>query len=184
MEGINNNLKLEKRLEKERKLEAKRFEVEHIVDKLGRGIDQEIKETIALLRAMDFPTSSSCAGHTENTGYAPPYIEIYAQAPENWKEDKEKQELWRRENNLQREKLQFLLNDFNKEREVSDDVRLEMVPIGMFGGFRLQNTAIRLDREKNLKEKLEVQYVLDKIKEFQGEMALFTEFLKSRFLNS
>lgn len=72
------------------KLNKARREVEHLVDKLGKEIDAGIKETISILRAMDFPTSSSCAGHTEPQRYGPPYVEVCAPALNDWKESEEK----------------------------------------------------------------------------------------------
>lgn len=48
----------------------KRAEVDIIADKLGLGIDENIKEAVAAFRAHGFTTSASCEGHLEeNQGH-------------------------------------------------------------------------------------------------------------------
>src|ERR1700691_1390590 len=81
------------------KLSRTQQEVEKITDKLGKGIEQGIRETVSVLRAMGLETDSSCAGHKEDgEKLGLPYVQVYAPAPDGWKNDwqnKKLQELWR-----------------------------------------------------------------------------------------
>ncbi len=168
---------------KSEQLEIIRKEVEKIVDKLGLGIDQDIKETVAIFRAMDFPTSSSCSGHTNDMGdegYGLPYVEVYAPAPKGWIEDKTNKELrekWKQENVKYRKKIIPLLEDFNKKRTSANDVLLHISDIGSFSAFRIESIGVEETRKLKSEEELVI-----KIKQFQEEMKFFTEFLKDKFL--
>ena len=160
--------------ERQHKLELARKEVEKITDKLGTPVDTGIKETVAIFRALGITTSSSCAGHKdEEEGYAIPYIQVYAPAPQGWKEDKQKQEQWKQANLKQREKLQPLLEEFNKSRKTIQDARLYFRNIGLFGGFTVESIA--KIKSSSIPEAIEM------ITAFQKEMSDFTSFLKQRF---
>lgn len=63
--------------EKELKLEEIRQKVEGWADALGKGIDDNIKETVTMFTANELPTSDSCEGHVGH-GLPTPYIEISA----------------------------------------------------------------------------------------------------------
>ena len=163
--------------ENQKKYSQELLEVEKLADKLGSRIEEGIKETVAILRAMDFPTSSSCAGHkSDEEGYKIPYVRIYAPAPKGWIEDKqnkELRELWKQENEKQREKMEPLLNDFNAAKNISADAKLYTEDIGIFGGFTLKNMAATFISKED---------AIEKITLYQEEMANFTKFLKTRFL--
>lgn len=74
------------RQEKELKLQEIRNNVESWADIQGRGIDEGIKETVAIFSASEMPTSDSCEGHIDENGLKPPYVEIEALSqPERWK---------------------------------------------------------------------------------------------------
>ena len=127
---------------RKKKLDLALQEVENISDKLGKGIDDGIKETIALLLAMDFPTSSSCAGHFKiEEGVGMPYIRIYAPAPEGWESDKQNKDLrerWKQENLKYRNKIQKLLDEYNQKKD-SSAAQLRISNIGVFGGFQIES---------------------------------------------
>lgn len=185
MESIKNNFirKSNKLENKEKQLQNARQEIDQIADKLGLGIENGIKETVSVLRAMNFSTSSSCAGHTENDKYSPPYIEFYSPAPLGWKDDKMKKVLWKQENIKQVAKLEQFLNEFYINRKSPPDAKLQLENIGMFGGFRLENLGGRYYTREQI-SKLTKEEIIYKIKLYQKEMSNFTNFLEDIFLNS
>lgn len=61
--------------EKNLKLEEIRREVEDIGDRLGKPIDEGIKETVVMFKANELPTSDSCEGHIES-GLSVPYVQV------------------------------------------------------------------------------------------------------------
>ena len=63
--------------EKNLKLEGIRQEVENIGDRLGKPIDEGIKESVVMFKANDLPTSDFCEGHIER-GLPVPYVEVSA----------------------------------------------------------------------------------------------------------
>ncbi len=152
-------------------------DVNHITDKLGRGIDEDIKDTIAILKAMDFHTDSSCAGHAsdeEHLGF--PYVRFYTPAPEGWRDDPKKQEQWKESNLLQRQKFIPLLTEFNSTRDINSNALLRMRDIGLYAAFNIQSSGI----EGNWESKKEV---MDAVRLYQKEMDDFTSFLKDKFLS-
>ena len=62
-------------LEREQALLEAQDRVHLYADGLGRGLDEAIVETVAVLNALEFPTLSSCAGHTDH-GHAGPWVRI------------------------------------------------------------------------------------------------------------
>ena len=52
------------------------------VDGRGRGLDEDIVSLVAVLNALEFPTLSSCAGHTDH-GQAGPWVRIGHSRPED-----------------------------------------------------------------------------------------------------
>ena len=49
----------------------KREEIDSTVDRIGEGIDENIKETVVAFRMNKLPTSASCEGHEERSACAP-----------------------------------------------------------------------------------------------------------------
>ncbi len=156
------------------KLEEANRWTEGLTDKLGKGVDEGIKKAISLLRAMNFNTSSSCAGHTgEEDRFALPYIEFYTPAPEGWKTDKKKEEKWEKANKEQRQKLTPIFEQFRTNNpELSKLLVLEK--IGALGGFRLECS---IGTKPTSKEDAVMQ-----IKLRQKAMQAFTEFLMQEYL--
>lgn len=173
--------------EKEVAWEKKMAEVNQIVDRLGKGVDEKIKESLATFLIHEFTTSGSCEGHLAEEegrhGLPYPWIEIYASEPEGWREAKgDKKELldqeWRIKNFEQQRKMMGFLEEFYKERETPFDARLAFNKVGAFGGFRVQSfgaemTAILTSEER--KQKLEL---------YRKEMEDFANFLKSKHFSN
>ena len=65
---------------REKILAERRLEIDKIVDAVGKGIDEEIKDTIIALNVAEFPTTASCQGHygEEPGGMGAPWVEIGA----------------------------------------------------------------------------------------------------------
>lgn len=173
------------RSEKEIAWEKKMAEVNEITDRLGKGIDEKIKDAVTAFRAHEFTTSQSCEGHTgkeEKHGASFPWIEIYTPEPKGWKEAKgeKKEEIereWMVENLKQQQNMMGFLEEFYKERETSFDARLIFDRIGAFGGFRVQSFGAEMMRllppEKQFK----------KFELYRKEMEDFAAFLKGRYFS-
>jgi len=161
--------------EKQQRLIEISEKVEKTTDKIGKGVEDGIKEAVVALLANEFPTSQSCEGHFSEEGASSPWIEIYAPEPEGWKEDKEKQKEWTIENLKQQKRMIDLFAEFYHDREAPFDARLNFRNIGAFGGFRIQSMGsetIPLLSPEEQKQKLIT---------YRKEMAEFTDFLKRRF---
>lgn len=159
-------------------------EVEHIADRLGKGVDEKIKESVAAFLIHEFTTSGSCEGHMAEEGEHQhglpyPWVKVYAPEPEGWRKAKgeEKERLdqeWRIKNFKQQKKMMGFLEEFYNGRKTPFDARLAFYRMGAFGVFRVQSfgaemTAILTPEER--KQKLAL---------YQKEMADFTNFLKSK----
>ncbi|MDX1608401.1 MAG: hypothetical protein R3251_04285 [Candidatus Spechtbacterales bacterium] len=161
--------------------------VEQITDKLGKGIDENIKEPVAAFLVHGFTTFGSCEGHIaeegeEQWGFSYPWIEVYAPEPEGWKEaeGEEKEQLdneWKAENLEQQSKMLDFLEEFYSGRETPFDARLIFESIGAFGGFRVQSFGAEITEILPPEERSE------KLKLYQKEMKDFGEFLKSKYFS-
>lgn len=175
----------ERKPNKTEKYQKAQNEVELLADKLGFPIDEKIKETITILRSMDFPTTSSCGGHLSTeapynkVGF--PYVEIYMPCEEGWQLDKEKRKRCREQIMPYGLQIEKYLKEFYENRGVDEFER-----IGFFSmlpqGFRIQSMGV----EKK-PEELGINTLEDfdsRIKAYQEEMQLFTEFLKEKYFKS
>lgn len=173
--------------EKEVLWEQKRKEVNEVIDGLGKGIDENIKDDVASFMIHEFPTSGSCEGHPKEKGKKEtehglpyPWIEVYVPEPKGWEKSKGKKRekleaQWTRENLIQQQKMMDFLEEFYKSRETQFDARLTFENIGIFGGFRVKSFGAELIKilpDNEQKEK----YIL-----YKKEMDEFTEFLKKKF---
>ncbi|HYF05694.1 MAG TPA: hypothetical protein VEA59_06005 [Patescibacteria group bacterium] len=164
--------------EKQREWERARVEVEQIVDDIGKGLDKGIKETIVAFKALGFSTNQSCEGHeSADDGMPYPWVQFYVGSPNGREEDEESQLESQRKNEIDREKLSKLLDEFYATRNPQPDARLVFEDIGSFGSFRLRSqgaaTIASLSEETVRREKLN---------EYREEMYEFTQFLKQKFL--
>lgn len=79
----NQNISSEREKDTRRKqvLAEERIEIDKIVDAVGKGVDEEIKDTIIALNIADFPTKASCQGHygEDEGGMGAPWVEIAAE---------------------------------------------------------------------------------------------------------
>jgi hypothetical protein len=149
-------------------------EAKNLKDKLGTPIDPEILETVAAFRALDFPTSQSCAGH-DGSGSPFPWVEVYADRPEGWSsKKKETSKEWRENNFRHRERMISLMEEFYRGRGVPFDARLTLMNIGVFGGFRVQSLGAESIGVCPQEEQGE------RLLHYRKEMSDFTEFLKDR----
>lgn len=58
--------------------DAKRKEIDYIGDRVGRGIDEGIKETVVAFNMNGINTTGSCEGHLDH-GWATPWVQFEAQ---------------------------------------------------------------------------------------------------------
>jgi hypothetical protein len=154
-----------------------RQKVEIIGDRLGKGIDDGVKETCVFLMAHEFSLSASCEGHND-WGLPYPWVEVSIDPPKDWNKNQEKNTEWIESSMAQRSKLLDLLQEFYAERQVNLKTMLHFDNIGIFGALRLQPMAGELSESMKKEEKAE------RLKEFQNEMSEFTAFLKKKFLTS
>ncbi len=180
---LNGELELEMnteiiQFEKEIVWEKYKSEVERITDRLGKVIDEGIKETVIALRAIGFPTSQSCEGHTDR-GLPYPWVDIKtpkestlwwsAPAPEYEK----LQELAILQ--LQKKMLEFLA-EFYEDRQTSFDARLVFEFTRK--SFRVQSIGGRTLPLFSTEEQEK------KIRLFRKEMNDFARFLKQKYFSS
>ena len=170
--------------EKEIAWEKKLADVEQIADQLGKGVDGQIKKTVAAFLVHEFTTSGSCQGHMaekgeEQHGFSYPWVEVYAPEPERWSktEGEKKEQLdqeWRINNFKQQRKMMGFLEEFYQGRETPFDARLTFDRVGAFGGFRVQSFGAEMTVILSSEERKQ------KLVLYQKEMKDFTEFLKSK----
>src|SRR5579859_979488 len=126
---------------------AAKAEAFRLVDRLGEPLDKKILIAVTALRAYGLNTTASCQGHL-SWGEPAPWIDIGVTIhPPNSRTKatqlsgpkvKSARSL-RRTNLLSQERLLALLEAFYQSHAVPADVHLVVIPIGIFGGFRLTN---------------------------------------------
>lgn len=171
--------------EKEIAWEKKMTKVNKIVDRLGRGIDEKIKEPVTSFLIHEFITSGSCEGHIADEGEKQhglpyPWIQVCAPKPEGWSEaegEKKKQlsREWKIKNFEQQRKMMHFLEEFYQGRETPYDARLVFCIVGIFGSFRVQSFGSEMVAVLTPEEKKQ------KLSLYQKEMKDFTEFLKNKY---
>jgi hypothetical protein len=180
-------MKSAKRMERKKKRWSRiEILVNHITDRLGLGIDSEIKESVTVLLVLGFITTGSCQGHL-NRGNAAPWINIGKRIPKEIlikkkglrgflnEEDAEKTKAITKKNLRNQIRLMKLIYESYGKREVSYDVRLVLNRFGIYGDATLESTGERFQgiRSKEQKEK--------KLKQYQREMKEFTAFLQKKY---
>lgn len=167
----------------ERAWEEARVLVDSFADKLGKGVDMGIKETIVALTVHGFGTSGSCEGH-HNWGTRGPYVDIVSKETEELtqrmrdarseEEAKAILEELKRKNLELRRLLLMLLEEFYQERKVP--VRIMLVAQDRaWNRIRLQSHGVELQ----MIEAEEV--VVMRLSEYKEEMHAFTRFLKQKY---
>jgi hypothetical protein len=178
-------------IEKQKRLEDARLEVEQIVDALGKHIDEGIKEGIAVFRASDINTTGSCEGHDDH-GTGGPYIDVESKEldvlqkkldtlpqHEDPEADDPQREAIRHEmlvkNLVERKKLAVLLEEFYSDRPANWDARLYINSLAN-GWSRLESQGVEFqDIETDPSKKKE------NLGRFQYEMQDFIAFAKKKF---
>ena len=170
-------------IEKQKRLEDARFEVERIVDALGKPIDEGIKEGVAVFRASDINTTGSCEGHDDH-GTGGPYIDVESKELDALQkkmdalpvlEDPEAEDPQREaikhemlvKNLEERKKLAELLEEFYADRPANWDARLYINSLA-HGWSRLESQGVEFqDTETDTSKKKE------NLSRFQYEMQDF-----------
>ncbi len=196
-EGIAN---IEKN-EKLQRWEEARQEIDQIADKLGKGIDANIKETIAVFHVLNINTKGSCEGHV-NRGTFAPYVDIESQDIDDLENQldeigkalekakaavdfqvtlenaKEKaNQIYKeieRKNLAERKKVMAYLEEFYENRHVPYHQRLILEGLAR-GWTRLESQGV--DLQKIESDEIKQQRLI----EYQNEMKAFTEFLKEKY---
>lgn len=153
--------------EKERSI---RDSVEQIADKLGKGIDPGIKETVVALMLDDFPTSQSCEGHPDqNEGLPFPWVEVGYPYPEDPDTNPSGMEKTEQKNLIAQQRMKMMLDDYYKTNGSED--RLGISKIGIYGAFRVQTA------------KDESLVTSGELKSYQTEMVNFTDYVLEQARN-
>ena len=168
--------------------------VDQITDALGKKIDRKIRESVTAMMIFDFSTSASCEGHItklekrllrikkESRGipipnFLEPFIEIYAPAPKNWKNDEKKKKKWTKDNLAQRARIEKILKEFYQKRKTSNDAKLVLENIGIFGAFRIHNKGGGKVGKLPLPKQKEALTI------FQKEFRDFAKFSKKKYFS-
>ena len=164
--------------EKDLEWEKTSREVDQIGDKLGRGVDDGIKETVIALTVNEYPTVQSCEGHLEEGGAPFPWIQVESEAPEGWEDDENKQQQWSEANAKERVRMTASLEEFYQDRAIDEDTQLTMVDQGVYDAFRLQSAGgAEMD---SLPKETQAQNQ----EKYRNEMQDFSSFLKKKFNNN
>ena len=118
--------------EKEIAWDKRREEVDKITDRLGLGIDEKIKESVAAFLVHEFTTSQSCEGHTGEEKKAWSFFSLgrslcsRTERMERNKGRKEKQldREWTIENLKQQQKMMDFFAEFYQGRETPFDTKV------------------------------------------------------------
>lgn len=183
----------ESRKKKKARWDEMAIKINETVDALGRHLDKGIKDTVIALNLLGFETDSSCEGHTKH-GECGPWLgltskEIEALEPERerifeeTRQDKKgylDKKAQKRVAEIDAEKLKMqakameVLAEFYQERRVPYDATIIVANI-INGRIQCMGTEIA--------ELLPPKQKAVKLKQYQEEMAAFTQFLKDRYFN-
>ena len=167
-------------------------------DKLGKGIDAGIMDTVVILNLLELPTTMSCEGHLDRASGAP-WVHVgtdegddamkeYFQFMQEGKEAREqgqpskhlfeqahaKRRSARQKQLTFRRKLIEYLDAFYQHRSTPYDIRLVIQDLSD-GTSRLENQG------SDLQEIATPEIKQQKLLEYQAEMQAFTTFLKEQF---
>ncbi len=162
-------------------------EVDKIVDKLGKPVDPGIKESVVALRVLGLATQASCEGHVDH-GTKAPWVNVGPAIPQGLKDrlaearkkgkrldtelEKEVREM-RMKILEQQSRLIELLAEFYRDRNVPFERHLILKSY--------PNHARLLNQGAELQDLVPPEAREEKLKEFQEELAAFTQFLKQKF---
>lgn len=174
--------------EKKQKWQEALQGVDLLADRLGLGVDEGIKETVAAFHVFDIHTTASHEGKIDR--YPIPYIDV--ESPEivglerklekfeggesgsEHEEDAVREEILRRSLE-ERKKVIPLLEEFYSDRKIPYEVRLN-IDSRARGWSRIQSQGADFQEiEKDSEAKKQ------RLHDFQEEMRDFTEFLKNKY---
>ncbi|MCX6737936.1 MAG: hypothetical protein NTY11_00760 [Candidatus Parcubacteria bacterium] len=158
-----------------KKLKDIRERIEGITDKLGKPIEQGIKETVVMLNAFDIKTSQSCEGHFEEDQKTAPWVLIHPEEPQTdgWWGDEGLREKVVKESQGMRKKSMDLLAEFYKDRKVPYDAIIGFKGVGY--GFKIQSIGA------DIFETLDPKGQQEKLSAYKKEMGEFTAFLGKKY---
>lgn len=171
--------------EKQRRWDESAERIERTADALGRGVDQNIKETVIGLNLLDINTTASCEGHLDH-GTNAPYIDIEAKEVAELEnrvkeagniENKETEsiiEKIKQKNLEERRKALIVLDEFYRDRQAPFHKRLTIQGMAR-DRSRLESQGA--DLQKIEPEEIKKQ----RLSEYQEEMREFSSFLKDKF---
>lgn len=182
-ESLDNN---QKEQAKEKHWQETVLLVGKIRDNLGKEIDPGIKETIVALAVLGIETARSCEGHID-WGTEAPYVDVESkealdlkirlkEAKDSEAELQRIKEEIKQKNLKEREKVMSYFSDFYKERNVPYDRRLIINSMALgLSRIESQGASLQKIRSEEIKKA--------KLQEYQGEMKMFTDFLKERYFS-
>jgi hypothetical protein len=195
-EPVPNPIGGESRKKKRARWDEMAVEVDKETDALELEIDPGIKDTVISLRLLGFDTDGSCEGHSDR-GVCGPWVGLTSKEIEELEPEREKifKEAWRHEEEyldfdkeggkrvkeIDSEKLKVqarameLIAEFYQQRRVPYDVMIIVDPT-INGRIQCMGTEVA--------EILPTKEKKVKLKQYQEEMAAFTQFLKDRYFNS
>jgi hypothetical protein len=172
--------------EKRRQWDKIVAQVDSFRDKLGEGVDQGIRETVAAFISAGVHATGSCEGHFER-GELAPYIDVETPDIDELEEreqglpdgSEEHQRLIReirRKNLKERAKVLEILKRFYHDRRVSVDRRLIVNP-GARGWSRIESQGVSLQEARSDVERAR------ELSGYQEEMHKLTRFLRDEFFS-
>lgn len=172
-----------RRFEREQRLLEIAAEIDKIRDRLGKPVDEGIKDTLTALLAQGFETSGSCEGHDDQgRAVALPWVDIETAEPTDWKTNREARNVWVTKNQEQAGRIQRLLDEWYEQLEKAGAVidpqsHLHLKPRGILGAMRLEPAT----PVEAITHGVETPYQLSG--PYRAEMQKFSEYLREKFLN-
>lgn len=188
---------------KEQQWQTMATRVAQMKDKLGKGIDPGIFETVVVLNLLGLPTTQSCEGHLDRAAGAPwvdigdtqiesrsreveTLFRVALQAQQQQTQSSEEiNQLFVRAHQAQleviriqlaiRHRLMSYLAAFYEHRSTPYDVRLVLQAQGATGRCRLESQGADFQDIASLEVRQK------KLVEYQEEMRAFTAFLKEQY---
>ena len=152
-----------------------REDVENFVDKLGKSVDDGIRETVTAFQALGLPTIASCEGHIEY-GCAYPWIDFEVQEPGESKIILLGKPKIVRQRLLLESRITDLLEEYYSARRVPYHA---MLIIESFDSayFRLRFAGGEISDVMGFDKRRE------RLKLYKAEMEAFTIYLKAKFFH-
>jgi len=193
-----------KRTEKEQQWQLMANHFAHVTDKLGKGIDTGIMDTVIVLNLLSIHTSQSCEGHLE-WGTGSPWVDI--RTPGLQEEERRFQEAMkeaqqqREQGQLSKEEIKRLFEEAHRQRKAFKQKYLEerKKAISYLAAF-YEGRVVPYDRRliicgsglgtgriesqgADFQEVTPLEIRLQKLQEYQEEMQAFTAFLKDTWFS-